>query len=191
MRRKINNEMNEKNDSAGHLLIVDNDENVLKSTTELLREAGYSCTPARDGLEALKALKSIEYDLLITEVRMSGHDDLELVRAAGFYAPNMPVIILTAHPSLASAITATHLRVGAYLVQPVETSTLLQHVRTGIADHRALKHKEILAERSMVFTWAVEETIQILADTQRAFKSRRLSGLRRKLERIVASGCTE
>jgi len=183
--------MIEKIDPSGHLLIADNDENVLISTTELLRKAGYSCTPARDGLEALQALKTIEYDLLIAETQIPGNEELELAQAARFIAPNMPVMIFTAYPSLPSAVASIQLRVTAYLIKPVEPSTLLQHVKTSIADHRVFKRKEILAERSMVFTWAIEETIQILADTRSAFKSRRLSGLRRKLERLLSSGCTE
>jgi DNA-binding NtrC family response regulator len=133
----------------------------------------------------------MEYDLLIAEVHMSGNEELGLVRAARFYAPNLPVILFTAYPSLSSAITSIQLRVAAYLVKPVEFSTLIQHVRTSIAENRASRCKENLAERSMVYTWAMEEAIQILDDTRSAFKSRRLSGLRRKLERLLASGYTE
>jgi DNA-binding NtrC family response regulator len=178
-------------DSSGRILIADNDESVLITTTDLLRKAGYPCTPARDGLEALQALEANEYDLLIAEIQMPGNEELELVRAARFFAPNMPVIIFTAYPSLPSAIASIQLRVTAYLVKPVEFSTLVQHVKTNIAGYHAFKRKETFVERTMVFTWAIEETIQVLADTRNSFKSRRLSGLRRKLERLLASGRTE
>jgi len=61
----------------GRILIADCDENVLLTTTDLLQSAGYQCTPVRDGVEALQALVENEYDLLITEIRVSFNEDLE------------------------------------------------------------------------------------------------------------------
>jgi DNA-binding NtrC family response regulator len=176
---------------SGRILIAESDESVLLTTTDLLQSEGYQCASVRDGVEAIQALEADDYDLLIAEIRMPGNEALELFHAASQYAPGMPAIVLTAHPSLQTAIDSIQLPVTAYLIKPVQPSVLIQNVRTSIADYQAFKRKKALVERTIVYTWAIEETIQILADTRSSFKSRRLSGLRRKLERLLASGRTE
>jgi DNA-binding NtrC family response regulator len=174
-------------DSSGSILIADTDETTLAETTDLLQKEGFQCTPVQDGFEALRELEANHYDLLITEIQMPGNEALELVKATSGSTPLMPVIIFSAHPSLESAIASIQLPVTAYLVRPVQPSVLLQHVRMSIADYKVSRSREALLEHTMVFIWAIEETIQVLTSTRSSFKSKRLASLRRKLEQILAA----
>jgi DNA-binding NtrC family response regulator len=176
---------------SGQILVADNDEIIVSTISDLLEDEGFVCTPIHSSSEGIRTLEVNHYDLLITEPQMRGNEELELIQAAHRYAPGMPAIIYTAHPTLCTAVASIQLPVTAYLVKPVESSLLLQHVKMSIADYRAYKKREALLQRSAVYAWAIEETIQILAATRSSFNSRRLSGLRRKLEKILASGQIE
>jgi DNA-binding NtrC family response regulator len=173
--------------NAGRILIADNDKSVLLTTADLLQSEGYQCTCVLDGHEAFQALKVNEFDLLIAEIHMPGNEDLELVQAAAHFAEGMPVILFASDPCLPSAISSVHLPVTAYLIKPVQPSVLLHHVKASIANYQAYKQREVFAERTIVFTWAIEETIRVLESTRSSFKSKTLAALRRKLERLIAS----
>jgi CheY-like chemotaxis protein len=129
-----------------------------------------------------------EYDLLLTEIRLPGNEELELVWSAYRSAPGMPVIIYTRHPSLGSAIHSIQLSVTAYLVKPVEFNVLLHYVKEGIANHHGFKLHGSEHDMSQIdqLTSAIQETIDALQATRRSFKSRQLAALRRKLERLIA-----
>ena len=101
-------------DSSSRIFIADSDQNILLTMADLLQREGYHCTPARDGFEACRALDTIEYDLLITEIQMPGNEEMELVWSARKHVPRMPVIISTGQPTLHSAMAAIELSVAAY-----------------------------------------------------------------------------
>ena len=172
-------------DVSSRILIANNDEGALFPIASLLEREGYQCTTVQDGLEGIKALQVNEYDLLIAEIHMPGNEELELVQAMERYVPGLPVIIYTGHPTLRSAITSIQLPVVAYLIKPVQPEVLLHHVKTSIANYQASKRKEELLQQTIVYAWAIEETILVLGSTRSSFKSKKLAVLRQQLERIL------
>ena len=179
-------------DPFGRILIADPDKAYLSVTTDLLQREGYLCTSVPDCIEAYRALEANEYDLLIAEIGMPGNGELQLVQAARRFAPRMPVILLTGRPSMHSALASIHLSVSAYLIKPVEFSFLLHHIKVSIADHHDFKlHNEVEMKQIDALTSAIAETIEILQSTRSSFNSKKLAALRRKLERLLASGQPE
>ena len=120
----------------GRLLIADDEELILLSTADLLRREGYTVDCASEGGEALRLLAANTYDLFISDIRMPGNPDLELIR--DIPAPNrgLPVILMTGYPSAQTAIRAINLSVLAYLVKPTPFKELLEHVERGVAQRR-------------------------------------------------------
>lgn len=183
--------------SLDRILIADSDETILLTLANFLENEGYECTLALDGPQALQVLEDNEYDLLITEIKLSGNEDLELVWFVNQHAPEIPVIIYTGRPSLHSAITSIQLSVAAYLVKPVPFAVLLQHVKTSIDRRRRLMRTSSPDEVSFSgqdeltqikrLTSAIQETIEVLRSTRSAFKSKKLAALRRKLERLIVN----
>ena len=90
-----------------------------------LAAAGYETHGAADGRSALDRLRNEGADLLITGLRLSGMDGLAVVREARRAAPHLPVIVVTAFSSEASAIEAANLGVAAYLTAPFTTARVL------------------------------------------------------------------
>ena len=118
------------------LLLVDDEESFRTSVALLLRREGYVCDVAATADEAIERLSDTAYDLLITDLRMPGGHDQELFRAAG---GTLPVIVVTAYPTLATAIEAVRSAVVDYLVKPFAFEELLRAVRRALETRKAAR----------------------------------------------------
>ena len=118
--------------SIGRILIVDDDVVFSESTADLLRREGYACDYVGDITGAIRLLGENRYDLLIADIKMPGDSELGLIRNMPGFAEGMPVILVTSHPWLGSAIESVRLGVKAYLVKPFDFEELLQEVRVAI-----------------------------------------------------------
>jgi len=131
----------------GRILIADDDENFLFSTAALLGKERYECDCVTDAFRAAEKLKISEYNLLIAGIKIPGNGSLELVRNLPEMHEYIPVILVTAYPSLKSAIDAIHLPVEAYLVKPVDFYELLVNVQKSIKRYHFFKTVRSLRKR--------------------------------------------
>lgn len=114
-------------DSLGAILIAAQEGDFLWSTMELLRQRQYECQPAVNAEKALKALSEEHFDLLIGHTEVLGENGLEQLRAMRSAVPDLPAIVVTAAPSVETAVAAVELRAVAYLHDPVDRESLLAH----------------------------------------------------------------
>jgi two-component system response regulator HydG len=128
--------------SGARILVADDEPLFLRTTVDLLRKAGYSCTSAPDGASALEALAREPFDLLLSDLNMPGNLKLELLREGRTKWPDLPVIIITGAPSLPTAIESVRLGITDYLLKPVKYEELLGAVR------RALERQARRRERN-------------------------------------------
>ena len=113
------------------VLIVDDDPALRRTLQLRLREEGLRVVDA-DSAERALALLAVELpDLVVTDVRMGGMDGLALFDEIRRDHPLLPVIILTAHGTIADAVGTTRKGVAAYLTKPVEAATLLADLDAG------------------------------------------------------------
>ena len=96
------------------ILIADDEETFRESTVEILAEAGYSCSAARDAAEAESLLEN-GYDLLLADVRMPGNAHLEFLENVSRRHPELPVLVITGgrievetQPEHGSTFTVVH-----------------------------------------------------------------------------------
>jgi DNA-binding NarL/FixJ family response regulator len=97
------------------VLLVDDDEGFLSMTSRALRKNGYDCDCTRDAVEAIKAVANGGYDVVIADIQMTGNHELEMVGEMRRRFPDLPVILLTGHPSLETAIEALRLAAIDYI----------------------------------------------------------------------------
>lgn len=128
--------------TPARLLLVDDEQPFLHSTAALLRREGYECDCASDADEASAALSRGGYDLLITDLRMPGNDDLQLLKQSAARFPSMPIVVLTGYPSLPTAVEALRLSVCDYRTKPLGFRDLLQCVETSVEKGRAARRRE-------------------------------------------------
>jgi DNA-binding NtrC family response regulator len=130
-------------DAPARLLVVDDEENIVLTISEVLRLEGYEVDVAASGREAVRLFDSgREYDLILTDLHMDEGDGLSLLEEVRRRAPLTITIVLTGFAAVESAIAA--LRHGAYdyLTKPCIIAELTHTVARGI-EHRRL----MLAER--------------------------------------------
>ena len=110
---------------APNVLVVDDDEALLRLLSIRLQSAGYKPAGVASGAEALARLAVARPQAVITDLRMQGMDGMDLFKRIHEVDPSLPVIILTAHGSIPDAVTATQSGVFGYLTKPFEAKELL------------------------------------------------------------------
>jgi len=115
----------EHNGERLRILVVDDEQAVRDLLAKTLTMADYDVDAAPDGASAIERLRAVEYDLLITDLKMPGMDGLSVIREARRTAPDLPVIIITGYSTEASAIEAINLGVAGYLTKPFRLPRIL------------------------------------------------------------------
>jgi len=114
--------------TAYHILLVDDDEDLLQLLSMRLKAVGYTVRTAQNGKEALGLIPVIRPHLVITDLRMDGMDGLTLFKFLQQSNPALPVIILTAHGTIPDAVEAAHQGVFRFLTKPFDSKILLEHI---------------------------------------------------------------
>lgn len=118
--------------SLGHVLVVDDDADLLESYVGLLVSAGYDADGAGDGAEAIARLISGQYDAVLTDVHMPRSGGLDVLSGVRTRDLDVPVILMSGDPTLFSAITAVEEGAVAYLTKPLRRSRLLPLVEKAV-----------------------------------------------------------
>lgn len=106
--------------SQQHLWIIDDDDSIRWILQKALEAANFQVTSFNDANGILELLKQKEPDAIITDVRMPGIDGLELLSRISNDYPDLPVIIMTAHTDLDSAVSAYQGGAFEYLPKPFD-----------------------------------------------------------------------
>jgi len=114
------------------ILIVDDERSVRTSLATLLRGQNYHVETAANGREAMRLLNERPFDLMVTDLKMSGMDGLELIRNARKICPALEVVVLTAYGTVESAVEAIKRGAFDYIAKPVEPEKLLVIIRNAL-----------------------------------------------------------
>jgi two-component system, NtrC family, response regulator GlrR len=120
------------------ILIVDDDAALLRLLELRLRAEGHDVVEATSGEAALARLDHELPELLITDLRMGGMDGLQLFEAVHRRHPLLPVLMLTAHGTIADAVRALQRGVFGYIAKPFEARDLMAEVERALAASQAL-----------------------------------------------------
>jgi len=137
----------QKGKKMSRILLADDEGTFLQSTADLLSREGYHCDCVPDAARAVQMLSDNEYHLLIAGIKIPGNSDLEFIRDLPNIAEGVPVILVTDHPSLRSAIQSVKLRVEAYLVKPLDFEELLEHVHIAVEHFQVFRSVRSIKQR--------------------------------------------
>jgi DNA-binding response OmpR family regulator len=129
------------------ILIVDDDDHLRLSLSLILRKENYRAIPAANATEALELLQSQEYDLMFLDLNMPGMSGIDLLLEVHSHFPHMPVLILTAHAALESAVQAVRLGARDYLIKPVEPLLILTRVAEILAEREQPDRKKEIVKQ--------------------------------------------
>jgi two-component system nitrogen regulation response regulator NtrX len=157
------------------IMIVDDEASILKSLGGALEDEGYRIFTANDGLRALKKIEEEPPDVVLLDIWMPGMDGLETLKRLRAQYAGLPVIMISGHGSIETAVTATKLGAFDFIEKPLSLEKTLVTIQNALSfrqlndDNLILRQK---AERHYRLTGtspAIErlrETIERVAPTQ-------------------------
>jgi two-component system response regulator AtoC len=131
----------------GTILVVDDDENLRRTLSLLLRTAGHDVETAADVAGGEQVLASADVDLVISDLRMPGGSGLDLLAAVKRLELDVPVILLTAYGTVEGAVEAMHDGAFDYLLKPFDADELKMRVTRALALRRYRAENAFLQAR--------------------------------------------
>ena len=139
------------------ILLLEDDEDLRESITEVLEESGYDVVAAGNGEEALEQFSGPAIELAIFDVKLPGIDGLEVLSEIKAQNPKLLSIVITGYATEQDTIRALRLGVGDYLQKPFSMAQLLEsaaRLSKTVLERRLTSKKEESALRLMI--WSLE-----------------------------------
>ena len=124
------------------LLIADNDVAFSRTISAELEARGFHCACVRDGPRAIEAIAQSSFDLVISDTHLPGSDGLAFAEFVARKHADIPILLVTAAPCVATAVQAMRLGVADYLVKPINHQTLIEIVQRSL--ERAYRHRRAI-----------------------------------------------
>lgn len=118
------------------ILIIDDEQNLSRSLGLILQRAGYVITTASSAGEALQILQACSFDLVFLDVKLPDQSGIQLLPQIKSLYPDMPVLILTAHATLDTAIEAVRAGASDYMLKPVDPVEILERVNEKMSEQK-------------------------------------------------------
>lgn len=131
------------------ILIVEDETIMRESLRDWLTTSGYQVETAESGEPALKSIAEQDYGIVILDLRLPGKDGLEVLKEAREARPQLKGIIITAYPSVQTAVTAMKEGAVDYLAKPFDLNKLEQLIRQTLGPVQVeIKPKKAVPEKA-------------------------------------------
>jgi two-component system KDP operon response regulator KdpE len=122
---------------AIRILVVDDEPAIRRALRPPLMELGFQVAEASRGEEALQALRSATYDVVLLDINMPGIGGIETLRRIRAIAPRLPVLMLTVRDDEEDKVEALDLGADDYVTKPFSTRELIARIRSAVRRVRA------------------------------------------------------
>ena len=116
----------------GNVLVVDDEQIVLRSCERILVPEGYGVNTANSAKDALNLLDKNTYDLIITDLKMPEMDGIDFMKQVRSKDPDINIVVITGYPSQESIKDSLDLRIIDYLPKPFSPALLLEVANKGV-----------------------------------------------------------
>jgi two-component system NtrC family response regulator len=145
-------------DAPPRVLLVDDDDSLREILSAHLRKGGYDVTAEGSPVRARARLEESLFDLLVTDIRMEEFDGLALLKAARKAQPGLPVIMITGHGTIESAVESMKLGAFDYVTKPVGREEFL-HIVGNALRMRALESENVRLRSELKEKYAFDEIV--------------------------------
>src|SRR5579862_8630009 len=148
--------MDDATDEKSRILLIDDEQNILRTFRYCLEDAGHRVATATDAEQAEQLVQTDVFDVCFLDLRLGNTSGLDLLPKLRQYAPWMRVVIVTAHSSIDTALDA--IRTGAvdYLVKPCSPEQLRMAAQKQIQARRLEQRVELLEKDDNIAVTAAE-----------------------------------
>jgi two-component system nitrogen regulation response regulator NtrX len=130
-----------------NILIIDDEKAIRKTLSEILSYEGYKIDEAGDGEEGFRRFKEKEYDVILCDIKMPKMDGIEFLEKAKEANPDLPIIMISGHGTIETAVEAVKKGAYDYISKPPDLNRLLITIRNAmdktslVAETKVLKRK--------------------------------------------------
>jgi two-component system nitrogen regulation response regulator NtrX len=121
---------------SASILIVDDEESILTSLSDILRDEGYDVGVAKNGVDALRAYTMDPPDLMLLDIWMPEMDGMETLRRVRELAPTAQVMMMSGHGSIETAVKAIKLGAYDYIEKPLSLENVTLRVKHALDQYR-------------------------------------------------------
>ena len=129
------------------ILIVDDEGSIRKTLREILEFEKYQVDEAADGLDCLVKLKKTSYDVIIMDIKMPKMDGMEALERVQLLAPDTPVIMISGHANIDTAVEAVKIGAFDFISKPPDLNRLLITVRNAMDKSALITETKVLKKR--------------------------------------------
>ncbi len=131
------------------ILIVDDEQSILKSLSGILSDEGFETETATNGYEALKILEAESSDLVLLDIWMPGMDGIDTLKEIKKLHPTLPVIMITGHGTIETAVNAT--KIGAYdfIEKPISIDKVIVAINNALNFRRLEEENQYLRKKTI------------------------------------------
>lgn len=137
--------------AAARVLVVDDEPSIRRTLREILEYEGYVVGESEDGEAVLEAVRTERFDLVLLDVKMPKRDGLEVLRILTKDFPNLPVVMISGHGTIETAVEATRAGAFDFIEKPPDLNRLLLTVRNaldrGVLEVENRQMKRTIAEK--------------------------------------------
>ncbi|MDP2265338.1 MAG: sigma-54 dependent transcriptional regulator, partial [Thiobacillus sp.] len=134
-------------DTAPHILLIDDEAIALSNLRHVFEREGYTVTACKSGEAGLAAMQNTAFDLVLTDLRMPGIDGMEVLAHIRATTPEVPVIMITGHATLDSAVDAMKAGAYHYIAKPFRLAEAREVVRGALEVRRIRRENSELKLR--------------------------------------------
>jgi two-component system nitrogen regulation response regulator NtrX len=120
----------------GRILIVDDEESIVQTLADILRDEGFEVWCASDGNQALTRIQTEVPDVVLLDIWLPQMDGIEALRALKEMRSDVEVIVMSGHGNIETAVKATKLGAFDYIEKPLSLESLLLSVRRALSRHQ-------------------------------------------------------
>ena len=129
------------------ILIIDDEKAIRKTLSEILSFEGYKIDEASDGEEGLKKFRERNYDVVLCDIKMPKIDGIEFLQKAGETNPDVPVIMISGHGNIETAVEAVKTGAYDYISKPPDLNRLLITIRNAMDKSNLVSETKVLKKR--------------------------------------------
>jgi len=142
------------------ILLVDDEEEFLTSSSQALGRRGFEVDIAPNGVSALDMIDKSSYDLIVLDVKMPDIDGIEVFRQISKKLPDLPVILLTGHSSFHDAFQTSKNGIADYISKPIDMEELAKRIREAV--NKAKSHAENNDQDPDLLKYSGDEIIKVM-----------------------------
>lgn len=129
------------------ILIIDDEKAIRKTLSEILSYEGYKIDDAENGEEGLKKIKEKNYDVVLCDIKMPKVDGLEFLEKARESNPDMPIIMISGHGTIETAVEAVKKGAFDYVAKPPDLNRLLITIRNAMDKQTLVTETKVLKRK--------------------------------------------